>query len=151
MCHLSSGSGAVSARGPESWQEALYFWNNHDKWEEKSVGESLLRFRNVIFLILICMLSIVSSILFPLQPLDTCVCVCVWCRQQRRRTSGRSGWDTSGRPCISLPPRPPSLRTHSKIWIYNHIPANFLSFVFFWPFTFSAPQTWCVWAARKTT
>lgn len=147
MCHLSSGSGAVSARGPESWQEALYFWNNHDKWEEKSVGESLLRFRNVIFLILICMLSIVSSILFPLQPLDTCV----WCRQQRRRTSGRSGWDTSGRPWISLPPRPPSLRTHSKIWIYNHIPANFLSFVFFWPFTFSAPQTWCVWAARKTT
>lgn len=148
MCHLSCGSGAVSARGPESWQEALYFWNNHDKWKEKSIGESLLCFRDVILLILICMLSVVSSILFLLQPLDACVC----------GAGSRDGGPPEGVGGISLAGHASLCLYDLRLWgrtvrsEFTIISRQIIFFfLFFWPFTFSAPQTWCVWAARKTT
>lgn len=84
--HPPLWSGAVCARGEESWQEALHVWNHHDKWEKKNVGESLL-----------------GSLSFQWNCCSSCrqrgLCVC---RQQRQQLSERSGFDSFGRPCISL-------------------------------------------------
>lgn len=40
--------GAVSARGPESRQQAFHVWDCHDKWKEKNAGKSSVWFDCVI-------------------------------------------------------------------------------------------------------